>query len=107
MIYIAFISVELFVPDWTEENKAEAEANLAKDIYYNDDEEVGFSCFSVVSRIWTIAETLDKFEDATVQCTYQNRRLKTSNFDLTCCEMRKRTLEGLSSWTTYPWTRPR
>lgn len=41
MIYIAFLSVELFVPDWTEENKAEADANLAKDIYYNDDEEVG------------------------------------------------------------------
>ncbi|CAM9426180.1 unnamed protein product, partial [Ectocarpus fasciculatus] len=39
MIYIALISVELFVPDWTEENKAEAEANVAKDIYYNDDDE--------------------------------------------------------------------
>ena len=40
MIYIALISVELFVPDWAEENKAEADANLAKDIYYNDDDEV-------------------------------------------------------------------
>lgn len=40
MIYIALISVELFVPDWAEENKAEADANLAKDIYYNDEDEV-------------------------------------------------------------------
>lgn len=43
MIYIALISVELFVPDWAEENKAEADANLAKDIYYNDEDEV--CCF--------------------------------------------------------------
>ena len=42
MIYIALISVELFVPDWTEENKAEADANLAMDVYYNDDDEVGY-----------------------------------------------------------------
>lgn len=40
MIYIALVSVELFVPDWTQENKAEADANLAKDIYYNDDDKV-------------------------------------------------------------------
>lgn len=47
MIYIALISVELFVPDWAEENKAEADANLAKDIYYNDDDEV---CFVPLAR---------------------------------------------------------
>lgn len=40
MIYIALTAVKLFVPDWTEENKAEADANLAKDIYYNDEDEV-------------------------------------------------------------------
>lgn len=54
MIYIALISVELFVPDWTEENKAEADANLAMDVYYNDDDEVGYvpaaQTFPVVTR---------------------------------------------------------
>lgn len=42
MIYITLLSVELFVPDWTEENKEEDDANLAKDIYYNDEDEVCF-----------------------------------------------------------------
>lgn len=40
MIYIALVSVDLFVPDWADENKAEADANLAKDIYYDDADEV-------------------------------------------------------------------
>lgn len=40
MLYISFLSVSLFVPDWSEENKVEAAANLGKDIYYNDDDEV-------------------------------------------------------------------
>lgn len=50
MIYIALISVELFVPDWSEENKAEAEAHVAKDIYYNDEDEVSIlSCYPLIS----------------------------------------------------------
>lgn len=40
MIYISLVSVDLFVPDWADENKAEADANLAKDIYYDDADEV-------------------------------------------------------------------
>lgn len=56
MIYIALISVELFVPDWTVENKAEADANLAKDIYYNDDDEVlisfSYSTFHGLLFVW-------------------------------------------------------
>lgn len=40
MIYISLTAVKLFVPDWTEEDKAEVEANIAKDIYYNDEDEV-------------------------------------------------------------------
>ncbi|CAM9190967.1 unnamed protein product, partial [Laminaria digitata] len=39
MIYISLTSVKLFVPDWTEEDKAEVDANIAKDIYYNDEDE--------------------------------------------------------------------
>lgn len=40
MVYISLVSVDLFVPDWSKEDKAEANATLAKDIYYNDDDEV-------------------------------------------------------------------
>lgn len=40
MVYISLISVDLIVPDWSEENQAEADANVAKDIYYIDDDEV-------------------------------------------------------------------
>lgn len=43
MIYISLTSVKLFVPDWTEEDKAEVDANIAKDIYYNDEDEVSTS----------------------------------------------------------------
>lgn len=39
MIYISLVCVKLFVPDWSEENQAEADANLAKDIYFNDDDD--------------------------------------------------------------------
>ena len=55
MIHIALISVELFVPDWTEENTAEAEANLAKDIYYYDDDEV---CFAPAAKTFLVSRNL-------------------------------------------------
>lgn len=38
MVYISLVSVDLIVPDWSEENQAEADANVAKDMYYDDDE---------------------------------------------------------------------
>lgn len=48
MIYISLTSVKLFVPDWTEEDKAEIDANIAKDIYYNDEDEVSTSIMLVI-----------------------------------------------------------
>ncbi|CAM9147362.1 unnamed protein product, partial [Choristocarpus tenellus] len=39
MLYLSITSVELFVPDWSKEEAALREANLAKDMYYYDDEE--------------------------------------------------------------------
>lgn len=41
MIYISLISVDLFVPDWSEEDRTEAGAEQAvKDAYYFEDDEV-------------------------------------------------------------------
>lgn len=50
MIYISLVSVDLFVPDWSDEHKAEADANLAKDIYYNDDDEVCFVALATCAK---------------------------------------------------------
>lgn len=41
MIYISLVSVDLFVPDWSENNTTETGAEQAvKDAYYFDDDEV-------------------------------------------------------------------
>lgn len=41
MIYISLVSVDLFVPDWSEEDRTETGAEQAvKDAYYFDDDEV-------------------------------------------------------------------